>query len=37
LVQDPWLGFGWNNGRFIVVLTVLVAAALASVGWLRLD
>jgi ABC-2 type transport system permease protein len=37
LVQDPWLGFGWNNGRLIVVLAVLVAAALASARWLRWD
>jgi ABC-2 type transport system permease protein len=37
LLQDPWLGFGWNNARLLVVLFFLVAAALASARWLRWD
>jgi len=30
LIQDPWLGFGWNGGKLIVVLAMLVVAAVAS-------
>jgi ABC-2 type transport system permease protein len=30
LIQDPWLGFGWNNTELIVVVGILVVAALAS-------
>lgn len=35
LIQDPWLGFGWNNGELFVVLAILVAATAASARWLR--
>jgi ABC-2 type transport system permease protein len=35
LIQDPWLGFGWNNNAFIVVLAILLVASLASARWLR--
>jgi ABC-2 type transport system permease protein len=35
LIQDPWLGFGWNNGELIVVLAILLAAGVASARWLR--
>jgi ABC-2 type transport system permease protein len=35
LIQDPWLGFGWNNGELIVVLAILLVATVASARWLR--
>jgi ABC-2 type transport system permease protein len=37
LIQDPWLGFGWNNVELLVVVAMLVAAAAASARWLRWD
>jgi ABC-2 type transport system permease protein len=37
LIQDPWLGFGWNSGQLLVVLAVLAAAAAASAWRLRWD
>jgi len=37
LIQDPWLGFGWNNAELLVVVVTLVVAALASARWLRWD
>ena len=37
LIQDPWLGFGWNTAELAVVLTILVVAAVASARWLRWD
>jgi ABC-2 type transport system permease protein len=37
LIQDPWLGFGWNNGELFVVAGILVVAAIASARWLRWD
>jgi hypothetical protein len=27
LLQDAWLGYGWNNPAFLVLLGFLVAAA----------
>ena len=35
LIQDPWLGFGWNNNELLIVLAILLAASLASARWLR--
>lgn len=35
LIQDPWLGFGWNTTEFLVVLGILAVAAAASARWLR--
>jgi ABC-2 type transport system permease protein len=37
LIQDPWLGFGWNTAELTVVLAILVVAAVASARWLRWD
>jgi ABC-2 type transport system permease protein len=37
LIQDPWLGFGWNNGELLVVVAILAVAAIASARWLRWD
>jgi ABC-2 type transport system permease protein len=37
LIQDPWLGFGWNNIELLVVVATLVVAAAASARWLRWD
>lgn len=37
LIQDPWLGFGWNTTELIVVLAILVVATIASARWLRWD
>jgi ABC-2 type transport system permease protein len=37
LIQDPWLGFGWNNGELAVVLGILLVASVASARWLRWD
>lgn len=35
LIQDPWLGFGWNNDELLVVLAILLVATAASARWLR--
>jgi ABC-2 type transport system permease protein len=35
LLQDPWLGLGWNNFEFIVVAGIMVAAALMSAVFFR--
>jgi len=37
LIQDTWLGFGWNTAELLVVLGMLAAAAVASARWLRWD
>jgi ABC-2 type transport system permease protein len=37
LIQDPWLGFGWNNAELAVVAAILAVAAVASARWLRWD
>ena len=37
LIQDPWLGFGWNNVELLVVLAIVVVASAASARWLRWD
>lgn len=37
LLQDPWLGFGWNNTEFLIVAGVTVVAALLSVRFFRWD
>jgi ABC-2 type transporter len=36
LIQDPWLGFGWNAGELIVVVGMLVVAALRTLAALGL-
>lgn len=35
LLQDPWLGFGWNWTEFLIVFGVMVAAAVLSVRVFR--
>jgi ABC-2 type transport system permease protein len=35
LVQDPWLGFGWDWTETLIVLGVTVAAALVSLRFFR--
>ncbi|MEW6033963.1 MAG: ABC transporter permease [Chloroflexota bacterium] len=35
LLQDPWLGFGWNTVEFLVVAGVMVAAGAISVRAFR--
>jgi ABC-2 type transport system permease protein len=35
LLQDPWLGFGWNWTEFLIVTGVAVVAALLSVRFFR--
>lgn len=35
LLQDPWLGFGWDNTSFLVVTGITVVAALVSVRVFR--
>ncbi|MBI2853689.1 MAG: ABC transporter permease [Chloroflexi bacterium] len=35
LLQDPWLGFGWNNARFLIAAGFLAAGALLSVKFFR--
>ncbi len=35
LLQDPWLGFGWNNTEFLIVTVFMVVAAVASVRLFR--
>jgi ABC-2 type transport system permease protein len=37
LIQDPWLGFGWNVTESLIVLGILAAAAVLSVLRLRRD
>jgi ABC-2 type transport system permease protein len=35
LIQDPWLGLGWNNTEFIIILAVTAVAALLAVRFFR--
>jgi ABC-2 type transport system permease protein len=35
LVQDPWLGFGWNAKETLIVLGITVGAALISLRFFR--
>lgn len=35
LIQDPWLGFGWNTGAMLATFGYLVAAAALSVFFFR--
>ena len=35
LLQDPWLGFGWNVKSSIIMLGILIAASLISVRFFR--
>jgi ABC-2 type transport system permease protein len=37
LIQDPWLGFGWNNVELLVVLAIVVVTSAASARWLLWD
>lgn len=30
LIQDPWLGFGWNNTELLIVLGILVTSGLLA-------
>lgn len=35
LLQDPWLGFGWNVGASLLVAGVLIASVLLSIRFFR--
>lgn len=35
LIQDPWLGFGWNMPDFLIVTGIMVVALLLSVRFFR--
>lgn len=35
LLQDPWLGFGWNAGETLIVVGIAVVAALISLRFFR--
>lgn len=35
LLQDPWLGFGWNMGYFLVVMGIMVVGTLLSIRFFR--
>jgi ABC-2 type transport system permease protein len=35
LIQDPWLGFGWNNHECLVVLAITAVAAVLAVRFFR--
>lgn len=35
LLQDPWLGFGWDNTSFLIVTGIAVVAAVVSVRIFR--
>ncbi len=35
LIQDPWLGNGWNNTEFIIILVVTAVAAVLAVRVFR--
>lgn len=37
MLQDPWLGFGWNTSEFLVVAGIMVVSALLSVRFFRWD
>jgi ABC-2 type transport system permease protein len=35
LIQDPWLGFGWNNTEMLIVAAILLVCALLSMRFFR--
>jgi len=35
LLQDPWLGFGWNTGASIIVASILVGSVALSIRYFR--
>jgi ABC-2 type transport system permease protein len=35
LMQDPWLGFGWNNTEFLIVLGFMAASIVLSARFFR--
>jgi len=35
LLQDPWLGFGWNETFFLIVMGIMVVASLLSIRFFR--
>jgi ABC-2 type transport system permease protein len=35
LIQEPWLGFGWNNTEMLIVGAILIVAALLSIRLFR--
>jgi ABC-2 type transport system permease protein len=37
MLQDPWLGFGWNTSEFLVVAGITVVSTLLSVRFFRWD
>lgn len=37
LIQDPWLGFGWNGQASLITTGILVVAAVLSARFFRWD
>ena len=35
LMQDPWLGFGWNNTELLIVLGFMAASVVLSARFFR--
>jgi hypothetical protein len=35
LLQDPWLGFGWNWTVFLIVMGIMAVASLLSLRLFR--
>lgn len=35
LIQDPWLGFGWNNTEMFIVGAILIVSTLLSIRFFR--
>jgi len=35
LLQDPWLGFGWNWTVFLIVMGIMIVASLLSLRLFR--
>jgi len=34
-LQDPWLGFGWNQKASLIVIGIMLGASLLSVRFFR--
>jgi ABC-2 type transport system permease protein len=37
LIQNPWLGFQWNNAELIIVVAITIVAALLALKLFRWD
>ncbi|MCH7724927.1 MAG: ABC transporter permease [Planctomycetes bacterium] len=35
LIQDPWLGFGWNNTELLIVLGILAVSGLLAIRFFK--